>query len=572
MMMPRRQSARDASAAIMANCEPAVALTNATFAIRQDLQARFAREGLQWLAVDLEPAPVATRHVRSAAARSAGYRLSAIHLGLDLRSQRRRGQPRQPARQPGNDPPVARQHQPIDLRQLGAALSRHGTDPEHAAGALCRRALRADGAERLHPAAAGLAARHSATIAPKSPAARISATTSASAAIAPSRCRASTCPAGRSRSTAPSRFMPKRSSGSSRPSPATASMPMLHYPAYGMAEATLLISGGRRGAGHVTRTVSRVRAASPHGRRTGRATDDVHTLVGCGRALVNERIAIVDPDGCTRLPPDQVGEIWVNGAERRARLLEKSGRDADRPERANRRRRRRRELAAHRRSRLPRCDRANCSSPAGSRTSSSSAASITIRRTSSAPCRQRIRRCAPIAARPSPCRRARRGSAGHRPGDRAHRAQPDRSGRNEGTDPRERDRPARAVRAAYRADPAGYACPRPPAARSSAVWRASSGSNGSSRILRQARTDQKSILAASPSLMLAAIPSRHPGRQDRAIVDEVGEVRAIAGQRVVDAIIDEIAVRPAGHDPPQGRSCRPPAPPPRPCRVAPPRG
>src|SRR3954452_8218241 len=60
MMMPRRQSARDSSAAIIANCEPAVALTNAAFAIRQDLQARFSREGLQWLAVDLTPSPAAT--------------------------------------------------------------------------------------------------------------------------------------------------------------------------------------------------------------------------------------------------------------------------------------------------------------------------------------------------------------------------------------------------------------------------------------------------------------------------------------------------------------------------------
>ena len=34
MMMPRRQSARDSSAAIMANCEPAVALTTSAFAIR----------------------------------------------------------------------------------------------------------------------------------------------------------------------------------------------------------------------------------------------------------------------------------------------------------------------------------------------------------------------------------------------------------------------------------------------------------------------------------------------------------------------------------------------------------
>ena len=51
MMMPRRQSARDSSAAIIANCEPAVALSNAAFAIREDLRARFLREGLQWLPV-----------------------------------------------------------------------------------------------------------------------------------------------------------------------------------------------------------------------------------------------------------------------------------------------------------------------------------------------------------------------------------------------------------------------------------------------------------------------------------------------------------------------------------------
>ena len=53
MMMPRRNSARDSSAAILANCEPAVALTTSAFTLRQDLQARFAHEGLQWLAVDL---------------------------------------------------------------------------------------------------------------------------------------------------------------------------------------------------------------------------------------------------------------------------------------------------------------------------------------------------------------------------------------------------------------------------------------------------------------------------------------------------------------------------------------
>src|SRR5260370_5791029 len=52
MMVPRRQSARDSSAGIMANCEPVVALTSPAFAIRNDLQARFA-SGIQWLSVDL---------------------------------------------------------------------------------------------------------------------------------------------------------------------------------------------------------------------------------------------------------------------------------------------------------------------------------------------------------------------------------------------------------------------------------------------------------------------------------------------------------------------------------------
>jgi acyl-CoA synthetase (AMP-forming)/AMP-acid ligase II len=47
----------------------------------------------------------------------------------------------------------------------------------------------------------------------------------------------------------------------------------------------------------------------------GAPTDqaDVQILVGCGRALAGESVAIVDPDSCRRLPPDRVGEVWVNG-------------------------------------------------------------------------------------------------------------------------------------------------------------------------------------------------------------------------------------------------------------------
>lgn len=85
------------------------------------------------------------------------------------------------------------------------------------------------------------------------------------------------------------------------------------FPAYGMAEATVLVSAGRRGAGPTLRTVSRDglrqhRAAPP------RDEGDAQTIVGCGGALAGERIAIVDRDSGVRFGAGLIGEIWVAGA------------------------------------------------------------------------------------------------------------------------------------------------------------------------------------------------------------------------------------------------------------------
>jgi acyl-CoA synthetase (AMP-forming)/AMP-acid ligase II len=85
------------------------------------------------------------------------------------------------------------------------------------------------------------------------------------------------------------------------------------HPAYGMAEATLLISAGRRGTGPVTRRINQdalqrnkiVRPAQPQ---------DAQIFVGCGRQLVGERLAIVDPETRMPLGPGLVGEVWVTGA------------------------------------------------------------------------------------------------------------------------------------------------------------------------------------------------------------------------------------------------------------------
>lgn len=84
------------------------------------------------------------------------------------------------------------------------------------------------------------------------------------------------------------------------------------FPAYGMAEATVLVSAGSRGAGPTTRTVGRA-ALRRHRVAPPRDDDDEQTIVACGGVLPGERIAIVDPDGLARLGAGEIGEIWVAG-------------------------------------------------------------------------------------------------------------------------------------------------------------------------------------------------------------------------------------------------------------------
>ena len=69
------------------------------------------------------------------------------------------------------------------------------------------------------------------------------------------------------------------------------------YPCYGMAEATLLISGPRPGEPVATRP----------------ADGDLTPFVACGRALDGESLAIVDPETFERRPLGAVGEIWARG-------------------------------------------------------------------------------------------------------------------------------------------------------------------------------------------------------------------------------------------------------------------
>jgi acyl-CoA synthetase (AMP-forming)/AMP-acid ligase II len=85
------------------------------------------------------------------------------------------------------------------------------------------------------------------------------------------------------------------------------------YPGYGLAEATVFVSGGSRAAPPVVFTVQS--AALEHNRVVAAADGDdgARTFVGCGKTLGDQKIVIVHPETLTRCSSDEVGEIWVSG-------------------------------------------------------------------------------------------------------------------------------------------------------------------------------------------------------------------------------------------------------------------
>jgi len=74
------------------------------------------------------------------------------------------------------------------------------------------------------------------------------------------------------------------------------------YPCYGLAEATLFVSGGKKGAAPIV--------VESHSRST-----DVSggLTVACGTSKLEEQVLIVDPESLTECPLGALGEIWVAG-------------------------------------------------------------------------------------------------------------------------------------------------------------------------------------------------------------------------------------------------------------------
>ncbi|KRB18908.1 non-ribosomal peptide synthetase [Rhizobacter sp. Root16D2] len=106
------------------------------------------------------------------------------------------------------------------------------------------------------------------------------------------------------------------------------------FPCYGLAEATLFVSGATRGQGLRAQAFSA--AALAQGRAQDGAGDDAVTLVSSGRVPAGQRVELVDPQTLAACADGQVGEIWAAGpniaqgywqrlAETQATFVERGG-------------------------------------------------------------------------------------------------------------------------------------------------------------------------------------------------------------------------------------------------------
>lgn len=82
------------------------------------------------------------------------------------------------------------------------------------------------------------------------------------------------------------------------------------YPCYGLAEATLLVTGGTPGTGYKTLTLAKEEFQNHRVHFAEEKTPGSYSLVSCGHLIQN--VKIVDPEQLTPCDVDQVGEIWVN--------------------------------------------------------------------------------------------------------------------------------------------------------------------------------------------------------------------------------------------------------------------
>jgi myxalamid-type polyketide synthase MxaB len=85
------------------------------------------------------------------------------------------------------------------------------------------------------------------------------------------------------------------------------------YPCFGLAEGTLMLTGGSGAAEPITYTVQRASLGEHTVQPARPGEQGAQTLVACGHALVDQQVVIVHPESHTLCQADEVGEVWARG-------------------------------------------------------------------------------------------------------------------------------------------------------------------------------------------------------------------------------------------------------------------
>ncbi|MBN3925206.1 condensation domain-containing protein [Nostoc sp. NMS4] len=89
--------------------------------------------------------------------------------------------------------------------------------------------------------------------------------------------------------------------------------PEAFYPCYGMAEATLMVSGSVKSALVRCKNVNKSALERSYVIDAVANDDNSIALVSCGRSVPQQQIVIANPETLTRCQDGEVGEIWVSG-------------------------------------------------------------------------------------------------------------------------------------------------------------------------------------------------------------------------------------------------------------------
>ncbi len=88
--------------------------------------------------------------------------------------------------------------------------------------------------------------------------------------------------------------------------------PKAFYPCYGMAETTLIVTGGSKHTPPIIRPFDKNELVEHRVVPISEDDKNARLLVGCGQVLEEEEVLIVHPETCRPLPDDEIGEIWIN--------------------------------------------------------------------------------------------------------------------------------------------------------------------------------------------------------------------------------------------------------------------